>query len=63
MIDSDSDDFEPQVRVSKLSRKKRDKNKEDKKAKPHTSTQNADLEAAAACTYQVSLSIYSNRFE
>ena len=50
MTNSDSDDFTPQVRVSKLSRKKKVKNKENGKA--HTSTQITDLDGfgEATCT-------------
>ena len=52
MNNSDSDDFEPQVRVSKLSRKKKVKNKENSKGKAHTSTQLTDLDGLeeATCT-------------
>ena len=52
MNNSDSDDFEPQVRVSKLSRKKKVKNKENGKGKAHTSTQLTDLDGLdeATCT-------------
>jgi len=42
MNNSDSDDFEPRVRVSKLSRKKKSKNTENGTGKAHTSTQVAD---------------------
>ena len=50
MNNSDSDDFAPKVRVSKLSRKKKVKNKEN--GKVHTSTQNTDLDGfeEATCT-------------
>ena len=43
MEKSDSEDFEPPVRVSKLSKKKK-KNKEDGPKKVHTSTQNDDVD-------------------
>ena len=43
MEKSNSEDFEPPVRVSKLSKKKK-KNKEDGPKKVHTSTQNEDVD-------------------